>query len=293
MRIIDTHLHLWDLDKISLPWLNGEGEVLNRSYLLNDYEKQIGHNEGYEIVGAIYVEVDSAPIDREKENQYAIDICKDSSTPVLGVVLSGELKTSEFKKYMKPYLEKNEVKGIRQVLHVPSANPKTCLMTDFIENVRFLGGQGLIFEGCLRNEELGDLFILAESCPETTIVLDHMGIVVPENIAEKNPTNEQKLYRSNWENNLKKLASLNNVFCKISGLNPTRDWDVDTLRPSVDCALDIFGEDRVMFASNYPVCNISTGINPWINALMEITESRGEDFQKKLFYDNARNVYKL
>lgn len=293
MKIIDTHLHLWDLNEISLPWLNGEGEVLNRSYLLSDYMEETEKNKEYEVVGAVYIEVDAAPSDRERENKYAINLCRDFFSVISGAVLSGDLKSLEFKNYLKPYLKNKEVKGIRQVLHVPSAEPKTCLMPEFIENVRFLGEQGLVFEGCLRNEELNDLFVLAESCKETTIILDHMGIVIPENIAAENPTEKQKEYRIKWEENLKKLSSLDNVYCKISGLNPVGKWDIETLRPSVDCALDIFGEDRVLFASNYPVCNISTGINPWVTALKEITKKRGKVFQEKLFYENAYKVYKL
>ena len=83
------------------------------------------------------------------------------------------------------------------------------------------------------------------------------------------------------------------MVCKISGLNPKGEWSAETLKPAVDIALDYFGEDRVMFASNYPVCNIATGLSPWIEALMKITEERGSEFQNKLFRENAKRIYGL
>ena len=72
MEIIDTHLHIWDLDKFSLPWLDDEGEILNRTYLLEDYKKSLGEN--YQISKAVYVEVDSAQDQKDKENEYIIDV---------------------------------------------------------------------------------------------------------------------------------------------------------------------------------------------------------------------------
>ena len=65
MEIIDTHLHIWDLDKFSLPWLDDEGEILNRTYLLEDYKKSLGEN--YQISKAVYVEVDRRKIKRIKK----------------------------------------------------------------------------------------------------------------------------------------------------------------------------------------------------------------------------------
>jgi len=179
------------------------------------------------------------------------------------------------------------------VLHVPEALPGTCLGQLFVENVRYLGKKGLVFEGCVRNAELGDLYETAKACPDTTIVLNHMGIVDPDIISVQTPSEEEQQYKERWILNIRKLASLSNVVCKISGLNPKGEWSAETLKPAVDIALDYFGEDRVMFASNYPVCNIATGLSPWIEALMKITEGRGSEFQNKLFRENAKRIYGL
>ena len=55
MKIIDTHLHIWNLEELSLPWLSGEGPVLNRTYTLEDYKNALGADPEYEVEAAVYV----------------------------------------------------------------------------------------------------------------------------------------------------------------------------------------------------------------------------------------------
>ncbi len=267
--------------------------MLNRTYTLEDYKNALGADPGYEVEAAVYVEVDCAKTDKDRENAFIIGCCGDGDSLFQGAVLSGRLDGEGFKEYMGRYLGNPWVKGVRQVLHVPEALPGTCLGKAFQENVRWLGEQGLLYEGCVRNQELGDLYEMAKACPGTTVVLNHMGIVDPDIISRENPSPEEAAYKRSWIENIRKMASLPNVVCKISGLNPAGAWTDETLRPAVDAALDAFGQDRVMYASNFPVCNIATGMAPWIGALMRITQSRGEAFQRKLFSENARRIYKL
>jgi len=294
IKIIDTHVHIWDIDKLVLPWLNQEGPVLNRTYRLKDYEEAVKKNDLYRIEKAIYVEVDCARQDKEKENQYIIDLCSEADSLYEGASISGYLDEPGFAKYIDHWsVASSYVKGVRQVLHVPSVKRKTCLESEFIKNVRYLGKKGLLFEACLRNEELEDLYMMAKACSDTKIVLNHMGIVNADIIAKHDLSETEKIYKENWLSNINEIASLGNVWCKISGLNPVSEWTQNTLKPAVDIAIDAFGEDRILFASNYPVCNISTGLDPWIRALIDITQNRGDQLQQKLFYKNAKKLYQL
>ena len=293
IKIIDTHLHIWDRNYLNLPWLDGDTSVLSRNYSLADYENSLNEKTLYKVEKAVYIEVDVLDSQKEKESELIIDLCRIKGTLIKGAVISGDLTKESFADYIKKYNDIKCIKGVRQVLHVPSAKPKTCLSEIFIKNVKLLGKLGLVFEGCVRVEELGDLYMLAKECRDTVIILNHMGIVDPDIISSVTPTDKETKYKEDWIKNLKDLASLSNVVCKISGLNPAGEWNTDTLRPSVNTALDIFGENRVMFASNYPVCNISTKLDPWIKAVIEITKDRTEKFVNKLFYENANKIYKL
>lgn len=293
LKIIDTHLHIWNRDELMMPWLTDAGEPLCRNYSFEDYLSAQNGNDLYKIEKAVYIEVDVEASQRDIENTYILNMCKKSDNLIYGASISGDLTNTHFKEYIKKYAPEEAVKGVRQVLHVPSAKPKTCLAANFIDNVKLLGKFGLVFEGCVRTEELEDLFSLAQQCSETRIVLDHMGIVDPDIISTQSPTEGEKVYREKWQDNMRKLASLDNVVCKISGLNPAGKWSVETLQPAVETVISEFGADRIMFASNYPVCNISTKLDPWIRALIEITGKRSEQFRQKLFYENAKTIYQL
>ena len=105
MKIIDTHLHIWNLEELSLPWLSGEGPVLNRTYTLEDYENALGSDPAYQVEAAVYVEVDSARTDKDRENAFIIGCCADGESLFRGAILSGYLNEDGFKEYMGRYLD--------------------------------------------------------------------------------------------------------------------------------------------------------------------------------------------
>ena len=292
IQIIDTHLHIWDVNRFTLPWLDNE-PLLKYSYQLKDYLSSMKKAENYHIDKAVYIEVDVANDQKDMENEYIIKLGHDNTNLISAASISADLSTVEVKKYLDKYSKEVVVKGVRHVLHVPSSPRKACLSSVFVNNVRYLGKQGLLFEGCIRTDELEDLYALAQACPETAIVLDHMGIVDPDIISKQRPTQAEQVYKDKWMKNIENLSDLPNVVCKISGLNPALKWDNATLEPAIEYCFKAFGEDRVMFGSNYPVCNLSIGLDPWIQALIEITKDKSETFCNKFFYKNAQKIYQL
>lgn len=295
LNIIDTHVHVWDLDRYRLPWLDGEGPVLARTHMPADYAAEVarGAEHGYRVEQAVYIEVDMAPSERPRENELACRMVDDPGCLFAGACISGDLTSAGFAAYIKPWAQKPQIKGVRQVLHVPSAAPGTCLAPQFLANVRHLGELGLVFEGCVRCPELADLVTVARECPQTTIVLDHMGIVDADVAAKTHPTPEEAAYRETWVKNMRALGSLPNVVCKVSGLNPAGAWDVMSLRRAVDVALDAFDADKLVFASNYPVLHVAMDADEWICAMMQITADLPAADRAALFAENARRVYSL
>jgi predicted TIM-barrel fold metal-dependent hydrolase len=292
MHIIDTHVHLWDLDRFRLPWLDNEGAVLNRTWSYEAYLRQQA-DAGYVLDGAVYIEVDMAHELRSQENQFLVDLVDDQSNIFAGGCISGDLTTPTFSEYIQCWSSVPEIKGVRQVLHIPSAMPGTCLTQTFMSNVRLLGDLGLVFEGCVRNEELGDLYQLAKECPQTTIVVDHMGIVDADIAGTSHPTAHEAEYLQSWKLHMNQLGSLPNTVCKISGLNPVQTWNDDTVKHATDVAFEAFSPEKVMFASNFPVLNVSMNLDEWIQSMLRITEGMSEKNRERLFAENARKIYKL
>lgn len=293
MNIVDTHVHVWNLDEETLPWLDGEGPTLKRNWLPKDYEEAQRPNHDYSIGASIYIEVDRAHHERPEENRKAIELVNDPATPFAGACISGTLTSPDFRTYIEDWAGNPQIKGVRQVLHVPSSPPHACLTETFMKNVRLLGQKGLVYEACLRCEEIGDLAIVARECPGTTIVLDHMGIVDADIVGQANPSGDDLTYRNQWRRNMAELGNLPNVVCKVSGLNPQKEWSTATLARPVDVALETFAADKVMFASNFPVLNISMTLDQWITQMLTITSELNHADRTAFFHGNAERVYGL
>lgn len=292
MEIIDTHVHVWDLDSYRLPWLDGEGPVLARTWSPADY-RAASAGEDYRVVGAVYIEVDMAPEERPRENELACELVDRTDTPFVGACISGDLTSPELEAYIRPWAARPQIKGVRQVLHVPSAAPGTCLSEQFLANVRLLGELGLVFEGCLRCPELGDLVTLARECPDTTVVLDHMGIVDADMAGRAMPSADEAAYLDAWKRSMRDLGTLPNVVCKVSGLNPMEPWSETSLARAVDVALEAFGPQARMYASNFPVLNVALTFDEWTRAMLTMTAGLPAAERIALFAGNARRVYGL
>ncbi|MFN0198463.1 MAG: amidohydrolase family protein [Planctomycetaceae bacterium] len=283
--IIDTHQHLWDLKKFNLPWVKDPGlESMNRNYLMSDY---LETTKGFNIAKTVYMEVDVHPSQQQKEADYVLALCDKEDNPMDGVVISGELHQKEFAPYIKTLAENSFVKGVRKVLHGSSTPPGHCLQPQFVEHVQLLGKLGLSFDLCMRPEEVIDTVKLADKCPKTQFILDHLG-----NMGVASP--DEKL-RKNWEHAIQELAQRPHVACKISGVVATANekWKPADLADLVNYCLDAFGSERVVFGGDWPVCMLRATLPEWILALREIVQDRSEEFRQKLWHDNAIKIYRL
>ncbi|AHF78757.1 Putative amidohydrolase 2 [Sodalis praecaptivus] len=286
LHITDTHLHLWDLSRFRLPWLEAV-PALQHDVAWQDYPTG-DRNGRWRIDRALYVEVDVAPDQRQQEADYLRELCEDSANSVCGGIISMDLQQPDaVARWREAGLFHRWVKGVRHVLHVPGQPPGSCLTPVFISNVIALGDAGLCFEACVRNEELGDVTGIARQTPRTDMVLNHMGNVDAERL--RHDAN----YSRRWRRNLQSLAACDNVFCKVSGVITPPKADINLVRPAVDIALNTFSRDKVVFASNFPVCDLGTGMTPWIDVMIDITHEFGVDYQARLFSANAARLYRL
>jgi predicted TIM-barrel fold metal-dependent hydrolase len=280
LPIVDTHQHLWDLGKFRLPWTK-DVPRLNRSFVISDYHKAAA---GLNVVKTVYMEVDVDPAQQMAEAEYVTALCRDKHSGMAAAVISGRPGDEGFAKYIKPFKDNPAIKGVRQVLHVPSAKAGLCLEKPFVASIRLLGELGMSFDLCMRPTELGDAGKLVEACPDTRFILDHCGNQSP-----------QAKDHSAWKREIAALARRKNVVCKVSGLvdKAAEDWKPEQLAPIINHALDEFGPDRVMFGGDWPVCTLRASLAEWVAALRTIVAGRKVGEQRKLFHDNAVAFYGL
>ncbi len=281
MDIIDTHQHLWNLNRTELPWIE-PGSALDRSYLTADYIEAVAD---FHVVKAVYMEVDVAPHLRGAEAEHVVKLCRSADHPTVAAVIGGHPGTDGFRDYVMAHGGNDCVKGVRQVLHGASTPPGHCLNAAFVDDVIWLGEQGLCFDICIRPNELADAAELAQRCPNTRFVLDHCG-----------NADVQSGDQSAWQRGIDAVARQGNVVAKVSGVVVSADresWTAKDLAPAVDYTLDAFGPRRVMFGGDWPVCTKTATLDGWITALLEIVASRSTEEKRLLLHNNASNFYNL
>lgn len=281
MQIIDTHQHLWDLDRFRLPWTKGN-ERLARNFSMADY---LDATRGLNVVKTIYMEVDLDPAQQDAEAEYVIETCRRDDNPMVAGVISGRPASPGFASYIKKYAKNPYIKGVRQILHPPERPAGYCLDEQFIEGIRLLGELDMSFDICIRPGELVDAVKLVDACPQTRFILDHCG-----------NADVQAADLSTWRRGMEQLAKRSRVVAKISGIVVTAKpdtWSADDLAPVINHTLDVFGPDRVMFGGDWPVCTLKATYRQWVEALQAIVSERADQEQRKLFHDNAVKIYRL
>lgn len=279
--IIDAHVHLWNPDQFGMPWLE-DIPALRRPYGLQEYREQ---TRGLSIIGMVYVEVGVDPQQTLREAHHIVELAQEeprlqaivAAAPVeQGTGVCGHLEALIA---LSPL-----VKGVRRNIQ-DEAEPDFCLRPDFVEGVRLLAEYGLSFDLCMKHWQLRSVVELVRHCPDTVFILDHVGKPAIKDYA-----------LDPWREHLAQLAALPNVWCKISGLVTEADlqrWTPDDLAPYLAYALEVFGEDRVVFGGDWPVLLLASSYDRWIKTLDSLTRHLSAEAKRKLWAENARHFYRL
>lgn len=284
--VVDTHQHLWDLEKFTLPWLKNDGvESLRRSFVMSDYAKA---TKDANVTKTVYMEVNVRQDQQKQEAEYVFDLCKKKDNPMAAAVVGGFPHVKSFGDYVTELAESPYFKGVRTVLHDPDRPKGLCLTPDFVRGIKLLGDLGRSFDLCMRPGEIIDGARLAERCPKTRFIVDHCG--------NMSVTSDDKALRKRWQQAMQAAAEHENVVCKISGIVATAKkdvWKPADLAPNMEFCMETFGEDRVFFGGDWPVCTLKASFQQWVEALKWIVKDASPEFQRKLFHDNAVKFYGL
>lgn len=283
-KIVDTHIHLFDLNKFNYPWLDLFPQ-LKKNFLISDY---FNTTKKFDITSIIFVEANVHESQLNQEINYLTEICKNMNIPG-GIICSIDIFNNNFYSNIENIIKNPYVKGVRYVLHMDNIPPKICLKDEFIEKIQFLGEKNLIFEVCARTNELNDIYELIKKCPYTKFVLNHMGNIDPNLFSKKNSESDSII--ETWKLNMKNLASLDNVYCKVSGLYINQNIDINICKSIVEYCLNIFSENKLIIGSNYPVSQEFFELNLWFNFLDSLLNSYSKEFKEKILSKNANKLY--
>lgn len=273
----DTHLHIIDLNRLDYPWLS-EVPALNQSNLLQDYEakaRRLGISRCY------HMECDVAPEQIEAEVDYVAELMQQPDTLLVGCFASCRPEESTFAAQLDRMLESPHVKGLRRVLHVMPDDLSTTEL--FRDNIKRLSNTRLTYDLCVFPRQMQQAIALVDHCPDVTFILDHCGV----------PDIKGGDFEA-WKNNLQKIAERPNVNAKISGVIAYGDpdaWTLADLAPYIQTTAEAFGETRLVWGSDSPVCNLGANIETWVAATYAITATWSESERSALFFRNASRIW--
>jgi len=278
--IVDSHVHLYDPGRFPYTWMK-DVRKLNRPHLPADYLAAIGTVSVERIV---FVEVWVDKPHQMAEAEWVSGLVE-SMPQLRGIVASVSLEEGAgIEGDLAQLAGMEHVKAVRRLIQFEPAID-FCLQPGFIEGVRLLAKYDLSFDICVKHHQLANAVELVRRCPEVRFVLDHIG-KPPIEAGEFDP----------WREDLRAMAALPNVCCKISGVITEADhdnWTREQLRPYLDHAIGAFGIDRVMFGSDWSVSTLTHGYEEWVDIVEWTMSGSSESEMSRLFRDNAISFYRL
>lgn len=298
MQIVDPHHHLWDLERNPYPWLRpdtahpaGDLMPICKSYRLDDF---LGDTGDLQVVKSVHLqaEIDRSDPVRETAWLQALADAPGSGGFPHGIVAFADLADPNVEAVLEQHGRHPNLRGIRYLLNHEEGEPLHCAAPrgDLLRDPQWRAGyahlarHGLSFDLQIFWQQMDDALDLASSFPDTPIILNHTGM----------PRKRDAAYVEGWRRGMRALASASNVAAKISGLGMYHhDWTADVIRPFVLDTIDIFGVERCMFASNFPVDKLSSSYPEIWQAFDQITADCSEPERRALFHDNALRFYRL
>lgn len=268
-------MHVWDPSEHYYPWLcdpkpipfrYGDYSALRRPYLVDHYRADIGN---WYVAGAVYVEAEWDPRDPIGEMLFIEKIRNRYAFPTVAVAQAW-LDREDCPAVLEAHAQRHFVRAVRH-------KPQPGMMDDrtWRAGFRRLSALGLHFELQAPWRQLDEAVRLARDFPEILIVLNHAGLPLDSEI-------------SGWAAALTRLAACKNAAVKISGLGR-----VTKKREVILTAIEAFGTQRAMFASNFPVDGLCHSFDAIYSTFDTVTQHFSRIERDALFYENAERIYRM
>jgi len=278
--IIDSHVHFYDVEKLNYSWMPNVPS-LNHTSLVKDFDQARGK---VEVDGIVFVEVDIDPGLHIEEAKFVAGLAEGDKR-LSGIVAHAPLEKGWA---IEADLEKlshiKGVKGIRRLIQ-GEVDPSMCIAPDFVDAVKLLPKYGMSFDICIRHYQLVYAIELIKKCPNVRFILDHIA----------KPDIKHGLMEP-WKSQIREMAKLPNVVCKVSGVATEADhkaWTRQQLRPYIDHVIESFGFDRVMFGSDWTVATLALDYPTWVDILDEVLAGTSMDEKRHFWRGTAIEAYRL
>lgn len=276
--VVDAHQHFWDPARVSYPWLAPYYPELDRSYGFADLEPHLA-------AGGVDATVLVQSADSLADDELMFEIAA-AHREIAGIVAWVPVDDAEQAAALLDRLSGfRRVVGVRTLIH-NQPDPDWVLRPAVGEGLELLSARNLPFDYvAVLPRHLEHVPVLCERHPNLRIVIDHLA---------KPPIGRDL---EGWSRLLARAAASPNVHAKVSGLYPAEGdrapWRLDDLRPAFETALRLFGPSRLMFGSDWPICEVAGGYEAVAGALFSLIDELDEPARAALRGETAARFYGL
>lgn len=274
---IDAHQHFWDLSMFDFSWMDpAHMAAIRRNRLPGDLKPlidEVGVNK------TVFVQTQH----NLEENRWVLGLIEEHDF-IAGMVGWVDLRSEACEDQLAEFKDDSRFVGIR---HVVQDEPDEDWMVhpDTLRGLKVLEKHGVPYDLLFFVQHLKHAETVARYVPDLPLVIDHLA---------KPKIKDGEV--EGWLDDFKKAAACENVYCKLSGMITEADWanwQVDDLRVYVDHALALFGPERLMFGSDWPVCELAGSYSEVHDALEACIGELSGDEQAQIWSGTAKKFYNL
>lgn len=272
---MDSHQHFWEFKAMRDPsWIDDSMSVLRQDFSPSQVQPLM-HENGLE--GCVAVQADQT----EEETHYLLDLAKQH--PIIkGVVGWVDFRAENIGERLAYFSRFEALKGFR---HIVQAEPEDdfLLRKDFCDGIALLKDYGFTYDILIYPKHLKNALRFVEQFPDQKFVIDHLA----------KPNIKDQVVEG-WKEDLQAFGKHENVYCKMAGLVTEADWShwkLDDFKTYVSITYDVFGVDRVMFGSDWPVCLPSASYSQVCDIVEKSTDFLTADEKEKLWGLNCATFY--
>lgn len=273
---IDSHQHFWKFNTAEFGWINDDMKVLRRDFLPPALEKEL-LSIGFD--GAIAIQARQSL----EETRWLLELA-DANAFIKGVVGWVDLCSPKVEQQLTVFSKNKKFVGVRHIVQ-NELDDQFLLRADFINGLRCLQRFGLAYDILIYPKHLPVAIKLVEQFPEMRFVLDHLA----------KPFIKKKTI-SPWREEIAELATLPNVFCKVSGMVTEADWQnwkYEDFIPYLDAVFEAFGVERILIGSDWPVCTLVGDYQEIMSIVVAYIEKFSNEEKTAILGGNAVKAYNM
>ncbi|MBM3176636.1 MAG: amidohydrolase family protein [Bacteroidetes bacterium] len=273
---IDAHQHFWNYDSVRDAWMTDDMGAIKKNFGASDLKPKL---DNLSIDGTVLVQVQQDL----QENVWLLNIARQHSF-VKGVVGWIDFTAPDLKQQLEKLSGEGLLKGFRHIVQ-SEKDPEFLNRPQFLNGVRTLADFRFTYDVLIYHHQLPMAVKFAQALDGQPLVLDHIA----------KPDIRSGNWKS-WSDGIKSLALLPHVFCKISGMVTEANWlgwKEEDFKVYLDVVTEAFGPARMMYGSDWPVCELAGGYDAQYKIVSNYFSSFSADEQACIFGLNAARFYKL